>query len=468
MVIVSLNRMIQRNSLSFRLAASAATVSLVLLVAAGILLGYLFREAVERNFDARLQAVLDGLLANVELDSKSNLTIPGSIADTRFNLPFSGWYWQITALRSKKQELVSASLLEQRLDLGDISAAPRDKAGVARVYLSDSEGTRLRVIEQRFTLYGSKDQFSFIVAGNFDELRSEISAFENALFAVLALLGAGLLFAVLAQVRYAMGPLRMLQAELTSIRQGSAEILNEQYPSEIQPVAHELNLLVKSNTEVVERARTQVGNLAHALKTPLSVLANEAEASSGGLASKVKEQTQVMRDQVNMYLDRARRAARARSLGTACDPKEVVDAIVRTLLKIHADRNIQADVICPDKLKFRGERQDLEEMVGNLLDNAFKWTTSKVTVNITRVAETTGDGRLWLEISVEDDGPGLPEDQREQALERGQRLDETKPGSGLGLSIVSETAGMYNGFVKLGKGDMSGLLITLRLPALKG
>jgi len=175
-----------------------------------------------------------------------------------------------------------------------------------------------------------------------------------------------------------------------------------------------------------------------------------------------------MRDQINMYLDRARRAARARSLGTACDPKEVVDAIVRTLLKIHADRNIEADVICPDKLKFRGERQDLEEMVGNLLDNAFKWTTSKVTVNITRGPDTTGDGRLWLEIAVEDNGPGLPADQREQALERGQRLDETKPGSGLGLSIVSETAAMYNGSVKLGKGKMSGLLITLRLPALKG
>ncbi|MDH3742708.1 MAG: HAMP domain-containing histidine kinase [Hyphomicrobiales bacterium] len=460
--------MIQRNSLSFRLAASAATVSLVLLVAAGILLGYLFREAVERNFDARLQAVLDGLLANVELDDKSKLTIPRSFADTRFKLPFSGWYWQITALPDKNQELVSGSLLEQRLDLGDITAAPRDKAGVARVYLSDSEGTRLRAIEQRYTLFGSKDQFSFVVAGNFDELRSEISAFENALFVVLALLGAGLLIAVLAQVRYAMGPLRMLQSELTSIRQGSAETLNEQYPSEIQPVAHELNLLVKSNTEVVERARTQVGNLAHALKTPLSVLANDAETNSRGLAAKVKEQTQVMRDQINMYLDRARRAARARSLGTACDPKEVVDAIVRTLLKIHADRNIEADVICPDKLKFRGERQDLEEMVGNLLDNAFKWTTSKVTVNITRGPDTTGDGRLWLEIAVEDNGPGLPADQREQALERGQRLDETKPGSGLGLSIVSETAAMYNGSVKLGKGKISGLLITLRLPALKG
>ena len=315
--------MMQRNSLAFRLAASAATVSLVLLVAAGILLGYLFREAVESNFDARLQAVLDGLLANVELDDSARLTMPGAIADTRFNLPLSGWYWQITQLGDTKHDLVSASLLDQRLQLGDITVSPRDKAGIARVYLTDSEGTRLRAIEQRYTLFGSKHQFSFVVAGNFDELRGEISAFENALFIVLGVSWrVGLLIAVLAQVRYAMGPLRLLQSELTSIREGQSDTLNEQYPLEIQPVAHELNLLVKSNTEVVERARTQVGNLAHALKTPLSVLSNEAETNSAGLATKVREQTQVMRDQVNMYLDRARRAARARSLGAASDPKE--------------------------------------------------------------------------------------------------------------------------------------------------
>ena len=458
--------MMQRNSLAFRLAASAATVSLVLLVAAGILLGYLFREAVERNFDARLQAVLDGLLANVELDDKSQLTMPGAIADTRFNLPLSGWYWQITAVGEDKRDLASPSLLEQRLALGDISIAPRDKAGVVRVYLSDSEGTRLRAIEQRYSLFGSEEQFSFVVAGNFDELRAEISAFENALYIVLGLLGIGLLVAVLAQVRYAMGPLRMLQNELTEIRQGAAETLNEQYPLEIQPVAHELNLLVKSNTEVVERARTQVGNLAHALKTPLSVLANEADTNSKNLAVKVREQTQVMRDQVSMYLDRARRAARARSLGAASDPKEVVDAIVRTLLKIHADRNIDVEVQCSPGLKFRGERQDLEEIVGNLLDNAFKWTNSKVRVDISRVEQATADGRKWFEIAVNDDGPGLPKDKRETALQRGQRLDETKPGSGLGLSIVSETAGMYNGTFRLDKGELPGLKAILRLPAI--
>ncbi len=459
--------MIERNSLSFRLAASAATVSLVLLVAAGILLGYLFREAVERNFDARLQAVLDGLLASVELGTDSQLTMPGALADTRFKLPLSGWYWQVTALGQPRREMVSASLLEQRLDLGDIAAMPRDKAGVARVYLSDSEGTRLRAIEQRYTLFGSKDRFSFVVAGNFDELRAEISAFENALFVVLGLLGFGLLIAVLAQVRYVMRPLRMLQDELTSVRQGKSEALIEQYPMEIEPVAHELNLLIKSNTEVVERARTQVGNLAHALKTPLSVLSNEAETDSKSLADKVHQQTEVMRDQVNMYLDRARRAARAGSLGTTSDPKQVVDAIVRTLLKIHADRDIKVNVDCPANLKFRGERQDLEEMVGNLLDNAFKWTASQVDVQMRLADPQLSDGRLWLELSVLDDGPGLPDAKRSQALQRGQRVDVTKPGSGFGLSIVTETAAMYNGTIKLGKGRLSGLMVTLRLPALQ-
>ena len=445
----------RRNSLSFRLAASAATVSMVLLVAAGLLLGYLFREAVERNFDARLQAVLDGLLASIELDAGENLTITGAIADTRFKLPLSGWYWQVKALGGRQaREMVSDSLLEQRLDLGDLAASPRDKTGVARIYLSDSEGTRLRAIEQRYTLFGSKDRFSFIVAGNFDELRAEISAFENALFVVLGLLGIGLLIAVMVQVRYALRPLRLLQDELTSIRRGTTETLHEHYPLEIEPVAHELNLLIKSNTEVVERARTQVGNLAHALKTPLSVLANEADSNSASLAEKVRQQTRVMRDQVSMYLDRARRAARARSIGTSTDPKQVVDALVRTLLKIHADKHVTVEIDCPSGIKFRGERQDFEEMLGNLLENAFIWTQSRVEVQVRLAAPESSDGRLWLEISVLDDGPGLPGDKRSQVLERGHRLDETKPGSGLGLSIVSETAAMYNGSITLGKGHL--------------
>jgi signal transduction histidine kinase len=239
------------------------------------------------------------------------------------------------------------------------------------------------------------------------------------------------------------------------------------YPEEIETVARELNLLIEANAAIVDRARTQVGNLAHALKTPLSVLTNEANINKGQLADKILEQAGVMRDQVSLYLDRARRAARAHSLGSATHVAAVVDAIVRTLVRIHHDKGIKVDIICPQSARFLGERQDLEEMVGNLLDNAFKWASRKITVTVTS-QKTAGDGsRLWLELSVEDDGPGLPADRRSEALKRGRRLDETKPGSGLGLSIVSETAAMYNGRIHLDASSLGGLKAVLSLPAVQ-
>jgi signal transduction histidine kinase len=457
--------MMRPSSLAFRLTVSAAIVSLVLLVSAGLLLSYLFQVTIERNFDARLQAVLDGLLANVEVNEDGAPVVLGAIADTRFKLPLSGWYWQVSALDGRPDhELVSESLLDNRLRPADLQNRARDEAGLARFYLIDQSGTQLRGIEQRFTLFGGKQQFSFLLAGNFDELKREIAAFTQTLWAVLAVLGMGLLAAILVQVRFGLRPLRRLQDELAAIRSGAEERLAGRYPVEIEPVSNELNLLLQSNTEIVDRARTQVGNLAHALKTPLSVLSNEARIHGGELGHKVGEQAAIMSEQVSMYLDRARRAARASSLGAATDVSDVVDALARTLKRIHLERGMDCEVACPTGLKFRGERQDLEEMLGNLLDNAFKWARKRIDVEVTSVR---GDdqGRHWLNVKVGDDGPGLPAEKRAEALKRGQRIDETKPGSGLGLNIVNETAMMYGGSVSLDRSPLGGLLATLRLPA---
>lgn len=454
------------NSLSFRLTASAAVVSIILLAVAGLLLSNLFTSAVERNFDARLQAVLDGLLANVEIDKNNKLKIQGQIADTRFRLPLSGWYWQVTAVEGTALGgLVSPSLLEGRLkpDVADLSN--RDASDIARFFLTDSNETRLRVIEQRFTLFGGEQHYSFVVAGNFDELKQEIAAFTGTLIIVLGLLGAGLLAALMVQVRYGLKPLRLLRRELSEIRRGNSEHLDGEFPVEIKPVADELNLLIHSNTEIIERARTQVGNLAHALKTPLSVLANEARLDNSKLANKVGEQTEVMRTQVELYLDRARRAARARSIGAATSIKTACDGLARILMRINMDRGLQIDVRCPDDLKFRGEKQDFEEMLGNLMENASKWADREIYVTGQVVEETDTDGRKWVIVSVGDDGPGLPEETRQEALIRGRRLDETKPGTGLGLSIVAETAAMYDGSIELGQSELGGLLATLKLPS---
>ena len=343
--------------------------------------------------------------------------------------------------------------------------AARDANGAAAFYLTDTAGVSLRAIEQSFTLPGSARRFSVLVAGNFDELSREVRSFTGTLVASLVLLGAGLVLATLVQVRFGLRPLRDMQARLADIREGRTDQLQGSYPSEIQPVADELNLLIQSNVEILERARTQVGNLAHALKTPLSVLTNEAAAQQGPLAAKVREQAEVMRGQVNLYLDRARRAARAQGIGAVTEVKPVLEALARTLERINRDKAIAISLECTPGLRFRGEKQDLEEMVGNLLDNACKWAAGKVAMSAAPAPGPASAGRNFLVITVADDGPGLPAEQRAQALKRGQRLDETKPGSGLGLSIVVETAGMYNGSVHLDTASLGGLRAELTLPS---
>ena len=453
-------------SLSLRLILSSMAVSIVLLAAAGILLASLFNAALERNFDARLRAVLDGLLANVEIGQDGAPTLSQQLADTRFSLPLSGWYWQVEPPPgSKLADLASESLLEQRLRPEADLLAARDADGIASFYMRDLQDTKLRAIEQAFKLPNSSENFSFLVAGNFGELRQEVQAFRHTLFTILALLGAGLLAAIFIQVKFGLRPLRRMEESLTAIREGKSERLDGEFPSELQPVADELNLLIQSNSEIIERARTQVGNLAHALKTPLSVLTNEAGARKGPLAAKVAEQAHVMRDQVSLYLDRARRAARAQGLGAVTEVRPVLEALGRTLQRIHHDKGLRIDVHCDAGLKFRGEKQDLEEMAGNLLDNACKWATRKISVSAEPLRENVGDGRHWLILTVDDDGPGLRPEKRAEALKRGRRLDESKPGSGLGLSIVTETASMYNGTVQLADANSGGLRVQLRLPA---
>jgi signal transduction histidine kinase len=230
-------------------------------------------------------------------------------------------------------------------------------------------------------------------------------------------------------------------------------------------LARETNALLDSNREIVERARTHVGNLAHALKTPLSVIANEADTERTPLAAKVLEQTRVMRDQVNHYLDRARAAARSNVVGSTTETAPVVEALVRTFQKIHRDGDLAFDVRLQATPRFRGEKQDLEEMLGNLLDNAGKWARSRIIVTLALDPAEDSGGQDFLLFRIDDDGPGLSEEQMEQAVKRGRRLDETKPGSGLGLSIVADLAAVYAGSFQLNRSPEGGLRATLRLPA---
>jgi signal transduction histidine kinase len=255
-----------------------------------------------------------------------------------------------------------------------------------------------------------------------------------------------------------------LQQKLTDIRAGKVEMLHGNFPSEMQPVADEMNLLIQSNFEIIDRARMQVGNLAHALKTPISVLTNEAREIPGPLSEKVKEQVNVMRDQVNLYLDRARRAARAQTIGAATEVDPVLQSLARTLQRINMEKGVVITATTVAGLRFRGERQDLEEVIGNLMDNACKWCKGRVEARGTLLAQVGEDGRPRIQIEVDDDGPGIPADKRSFALKRGQRLDEATPGSGLGLNIVTETVAMYGGRVELDEAQLGGLRVRLILP----
>ena len=250
---------------------------------------------------------------------------------------------------------------------------------------------------------------------------------------------------------------------MAAIRRGEAEHIAGEFPQDVAPLAAEVNQLIDANREIVERARTQVGNLAHALKTPLSVLMNEADSMSPALPDKVREQTEIMRRQVTFYLDRARAAARARTFGVATEVKPVVEGLVRTYEKLHGEQVLTFDVALQPGLKFRGEAQDLTDLIGNLLDNAGKWARERVSIHAA-AHRAERDSDPFLVAEIDDDGPGLDKNARAAAVERGKRLDESRPGSGLGLSIVVELASIYGGSLKLDESPLGGLRAILRLP----
>ena len=276
--------------------------------------------------------------------------------------------------------------------------------------------------------------------------------------AALMVLGAGILAAVMVQVRVGMRPLFDLRREISDVRKGKTERVGDNYPEELEPLAAELNALVTHNQEVVERQRTHVGNLAHALKTPLSVMLTEASQRPGPLSEVVTHQADLMRGQVDHHLRRARAAARSQSHGERTLIEPVLDELASTLERIFLPKAVVIDWRAPDDLCFRGERQDLLEMAGNIIENAGKWCRGKVFVN----AVPEGEGRLLL--TVEDDGPGLPPERRGEVLKRGARLDESAPGSGLGLAIVDELARAYGGALTLSESGMGGLRVELLLP----
>jgi signal transduction histidine kinase len=457
-------------SIASRLVLTAIGLSAVILLIAGIILSSLYRRNSEFAFDERLNVYLKALVADVASFGEQDRSEPGNLGEPRFELPLSGWYWQISRIdteRDSEQAVrTSKSLFAAKLPkLAELGIRPRAN-GIAEAYSEGPDKQIIRVIERLIDL-GDDGRYLVAVAGNPAEVIAEIRQFNLALLISFAVLGLVLAAVTLAQVRFGLAPLANLKSELGQIRRGDAQRIVGSFPPELAPLADELNMLVDSNHEVIERARTHVGNLAHALKTPISVIVNEAEAEESQLAEKVREQTQLMRDQVQYYLDRARAAARAAAVGSVTDVEPVVASMVRTFTKVCQARDISFAGMTEAGLRFRGEKQDLEEMLGNLVDNAGKWSHSAVRITAERGPDLAHE-RPSLVIYIDDDGPGLAKEQRQEATRRGRRLDETKPGSGLGLSIVVDLAQLYGGTFVFDDSPMGGLRAELRLPAVTG
>jgi signal transduction histidine kinase len=360
-----------------------------------------------------------------------------------------------------RPDFVSDSLLDQQLKLPSKSGIEADASMTRRGYIVGPDDQRLRIVEREIRPAGlGSAPYSYAVAGDTAEIDRDLADFTTMLIAALAIAGLGLVAATFFQVRFGLSPLRAIRQALADIRSGNAEKLEGDLPLEIEPLQQELNALIQSNREIVDRARTHVGNLAHALKTPLSVIGNEARANEGALASKVLEQAEIMRTQITRHLDRARVAARSSVIGEVTDVGAALEALKRTVEHIYEERGLEIEIAAMPGLKFQGEKQDFEEMVGNLLDNACKWARS----NVKASAERDEDAPLFT-LLVDDDGPGLTDAERAKVVKRGQRFDETKPGSGLGLSIVADLAHLYKGRLALERSPEGGLRARLELPA---
>lgn len=453
-----------RSSLAFRLSAAAAACILLILPATGVVLVSVYRGAIEDSFDSRLNTYARYLIGSTfRTEDGLTLEAPESLGEPLFSLPASGWYWQIVPADGVSEPVLkSASLVSESLALPTAAA---NKGEFERAYITGPDGELLRVVARDiiFPEPGDARAYTFAVAGNAGEIDESVWSFTTMLIAAFFALGVALLVATFIQVRYGLRPLGDIRARLAAIRSGDAETLEGELPDEIQPLQKELNSLIRANQQIIERARTHVGNLAHALKTPLSVITNEARDRDDPFSRKVIEQAEIMRQQVTHHLDRARVAARAGVVGRATAIRPVIETMSAALAKIYSDNRLDLSTDCPGNLHFEGEKQDLQEMIGNLMDNACKWARGHVAVS---AARHTDDAR-YLCICVDDDGPGLSPKAREKAMKRGRRLDENKPGSGLGLSIVADLANLYSGDFRLEESPLGGLRAVLVLPAVQ-
>lgn len=452
-----------RGSLRLRLLAGTLAWIVATLAIAGWGLAGLFGQHLSRQFQAELSTHLDQLVAVLAFDAVDEPTLSGPLSDPRLRRPYSGLYWQVDRIDGATGENTGRALLRSRSLWDAVLDVPADSPADGELHdhrIDGPDGRPLRMLERAIRPAEYPGQaWRLIVAADESLMAEPLGRFNQQLLLALGVLAAGLSAAAVMQVLLGLRPLVRLQRELSRMHEGQARAIAGRFPSEVQPLVDDLNGVLARNAEIVARARTQAGNLAHAVKTPLAVLANAAAQESTPLARLVGEQVAVARTQVDHHLARARAAAAVAAPGLRTPLQPVLAGLLRVMARVHAENDLQLVITdCPRDAVFQGEEQDLQEMLGNLLDNACKWARTRVEDRV----ERTGD---ILSITIDDDGPGLPASTREAVFDRGVRADERTPGSGLGLAIVRDLAQLYGGAVALEPSPRSGLRAVLRLPA---
>lgn len=465
-----------RASLRLRLLVGTLFWIAASVLVAGWGLSSLFRQHVSNQFHAELRTHLDQLTAQLTLDAQGQPQLALPLSDPRLSRPYSGTYWQIDLVGTSNGASVAPEpgQLRSRSLWDHVLAVPPDAPADGETHqhrVAGPQGKTLGMVERTVRIddptNGSARTLRLIAAADERFMEAPVASLNGTLWLALGVLAAGLIVAALVQVLVGLAPLRSLRSALGKVHSGETQQLEGSFPGEIMPLIHDFNTVLARNAEVVERARTHAGNLAHALKTPLSVLANAAnaattapgtEAQASELARLMVEQVGIARKQVDYHLARAQAAATSRVPGAKTALQPVVEGLVRVMRRVHAERQLSITVAAfPASLSFRGEAQDLQEMLGNLLDNACKWATQHVELSARTEASS-------LTIVIDDDGPGLAAEQRHAVIQRGVRADQQVPGSGLGLSIVDDLARLYGGQLALSASPLGGLRAELTLP----
>ena len=448
-------------SLTFRVIVFSTGWAVVALIVIATIISTLYRDASERGFESLLSAHLFNLIGSVGITDTGALTGSPDLGDLRFSQPDSGWYWSVEPVSGGTVGEIHSTSMTAPIPSPSAQEVPFNQDFQRNYTTTGLNDEELEVFESEFVLDAKNRIARFRVMGNRSELDREVLGFEQRLATYLSVFGVGMIAINAIAILLGLQPLGRVRRALALVREGTARRLDGRFPTEIEPLANETNALIENNKRIVERARTQVGNLAHSLKTPLAVLLNEGRALGGDKGRLITDQASAMQTQIEHYLQRARVAAQRDSVVYRTPVNATLARMVRVVEKLSP--HIKVSLTMPaQEVLFAGEREDLEEIAGNLLENAMKWGRQQVAVSVETPAGAPNEPGT-LKLTIADDGPGIPEDKAREALQRGKRLDETKPGTGLGLAIVSDLVREYGGTLALERAKAGGLAAVVTL-----